>query len=285
MSSLFQQLTENPGMIDQVLYPGKQISDFDPNNLQVEVLPSGFNSFDKNFVLKKNRGELILIGARPSHGKSALLFQMAYNVAQYGKSHVFSLEMDHDSVVTRQIAAVINRPIDAVQRGLHPETIMKAQIELKKLNMHVDDRSGITVEEICYSARQENKRSRTDAIFIDYIQIIPTEKGHSRANELANVSAQLKALGKELRVPIIVASQLNRNNESREDKTPQLSDLKESGALEQDADVVILLHRDTKNSAAEAKVIIAKNRNGPTSEITMEYAPAQTRFLDTDDGI
>lgn len=279
---LFARLKADPGLIESVLNPGKQISSFTPEDLLIEVLPSGFPSFDENLVLKKGRGELILIGARPSHGKSALLFQMASNIARKGKAHVFSLEMDHSSIVTRQISSIINRPIQAVQRGLHISEIQKAKDILDTWNCHVDDRSGLTIEEICYSARQENKRGKTDAIFIDYVQIISTEKGHNRANEVALVSSQLKGLAKELRIPVIVASQLNRNNEMRENKLPQLSDLKESGALEQDADVVILLYRDPVKPN-EASINIAKHRNGPTKELIMEYAPAQTRFIDGGD--
>ncbi len=280
MSEIFDQLSSGELTIEQALYPGRQLSDFDPQGLTIQTIDSGFESFNKHKVLKKNRGELILIGARPSHGKSALLFQIATNIAKLGKAHVFSLEMDHESVATRQISALINQPIDAVQMGLRPHLIESAKLELSKLNFHIDDRSGLTVEEICYAARMENKRSKTDAIFIDYIQIIHTKAGHSRANEVAQVSSQLKELSRELRIPVVVASQLNRNNEMREDKTPMLSDLKESGSLEQDADVVILLYRSA-NSQGEAKVNIAKNRSGPTQTFTMGYAPAQTRFFES----
>lgn len=279
MSNVYDKIQSGELDLDQALYPGKQLKDFNPEDLTVKVIPSGFPSFDANLVLKENRGELILIGARPSHGKSAMLFQMASNISKNGKAHIFSLEMDYSSIVSRQIASIINRPLDAIQMGLHPTEIARAKVEFKKLNCHIDDRSSLTVEEICYSARMENKRSKTSAIFVDYVQIIKTEKGHNRANEVALISAQLKALAKELTIPVIVASQLNRNNELREIKTPQLSDLKESGALEQDADVVILLYRD-KASPQEASVSIAKNRNGPTAELHMEYAPAQTKFID-----
>lgn len=290
MNDLFNKLKADPGLIERVLFPGRQISDFNADDLKIACMDSGFESLNKKFVLKQNRGEFIVIGARPSHGKSAMLFQMAYNVAKSGKSHVFSLEMDHASVVTRQIAGSINLPIDAVVLGLRPDQIQHAKTELKKLDMVIDDEGGLSVEEICYRARQENKRSPTAAIFVDYIQIIPGmdhKKEYSRANEVAKISGALRALGKELKVPVIVASQLNRNNEMREDKTPQLSDLKESGAIEQDADVVILLYRDYRKAPGEAKVIVAKNRNGPTGEISMNYAPAQTRFIDgvTDEGI
>jgi len=274
---LFDDLTNGSKTIDSVLYPGKQLCDFDEDSLTIKVLPTGFQSFDASMVFKRNRGELILIGARPSHGKSALLFQLATNIARSGKAHAFSLEMDHESVATRQIASLGKVSIDAIQAGLRKDLITEGKNKLSKLNFIIDDRSGLTVEQICDAARVENKRSKTDAIFIDYIQIIDTEKSHNRAAEIASISNQLKELAKELRIPVVVASQLNRNNEFRENKTPQLSDLKESGSLEQDADVVILLYRDPQ-SPHLASVNIAKNRNGPTKELRMEYLPARTCF-------
>lgn len=278
----FQQLDGGITTIEKVLNPVSHISDFNTDDLIIEVLPTGFPSFDENLVLKKNRGELILIGARPSHGKSAMLFQMATSIARTSKVLIFSLEMDKESIITRQISPMINRPIQAIQMGIHKRDVENAKQDLKLLNLYIDDRSGITVEDIAYTAREENRRGKLSAIFIDYVQIIGSEKGHSRASEVSVISAALKSLAKELRVPVIVASQLNRNGDTRENKTPQLSDLKESGALEQDADVVILLQR-VPDFPKEATVIIAKNRNGPTKEIQMGYAPAQTLFIDTGD--
>lgn len=277
--TLEEKLRTGEITLDEALYPGQQLSDFEPEDLVIQCIPSGFPTFDKSLVLKHNRGELVLIGARPSHGKSALLFQLATNVASIGKVHVFSLEMDKASVVTRQVAGIVNRPIDAIQMGLHTKDVLRAREQMKNLNFVIDDRAGLTIDEIIYEARQEHSKSRTLAIFIDYIQIIKSESGYSRANEVAEVSSKLKALAKELRVPVIVASQLNRNNELRENKKPMLSDLKESGSLEQDADVVILIQRNLE-LPKEATVIIAKNRNGPTSELLMDYAAAQTKFID-----
>lgn len=273
-------IKEDPANIDRILYPAKPISEFTSEDLKVETSTSGFPSLDMYKLLKKNRGELIIIGARPSQGKSALGFQIATKVAEYGRSHIFSLEMDHASIVARQCAISLNKPLDAVQGGfLKKEEIQGVKSTLERINCIIDDTAGLNVYQICDRARNEYKRSKTDLIVVDYLQIIDCDRKANRVIELATISMALKNLAKELRVPIIALSQLNRMSESREDGTPLMSDLKESGSLEQDADVVLLIHRH-KDTPTSVKVIIAKNRNGPTGEIDMTFAAGQARFLD-----
>lgn len=280
-SELMNEIKANPSVIDTLLYPGKQLSDFNEDNLKIDILPSGFTSLDEKMLFKRGRGELIIIGARPSIGKSGFGFQLAANIASRGKSHIFSLEMDHESVAARQMAVIMNKPLDYLQKGLATsEEITEARAQLNKLNCVIDDRVSLNINQICDAARMQNKKHRTDLIVVDYIQIVEdTENEFSRAISLGKISLGLKNLAKELRIPVIALSQLNRNSEFRDDGTPQLSDLKESGSLEQDADVVLLLHRpkDTPNTA---NVIIAKNRNGSCGEIQMDFAPAQVKFID-----
>ncbi len=274
------RLKEDPTYIDTLLYHGKQISEFNPSNLKVEVTSSGFPSLDMYKLLKKNRSELIIIGARPSQGKSGLGFQIATNVAEYGKSHIFSLEMDHESIVARQASISLNKPLDYIQNGMAGAIELGSiKDKLRALNCIIDDRAGLNIQQICDAARMEYKRSKTDLIVVDFIQIVDYDRKGNRAIELAAISGGLKNLAKELRIPVIALSQLNRNSENREDGTPQLSDLKESGSLEQDADVVLLIHR-TKDTPGTAKIIVAKNRNGPTGEIEMQFAMGQCRFID-----
>lgn len=279
--ALLKQIKTDPTFADQLLYPGRQLSDFDPKRLAIDIIPSGFSSLDKFKLLKKNRGELILIGARPSQGKSGLGFQIATAVAQYGKSHIFSLEMDHESIVARQASITMNRPLDYIQGGLAGSSELNAvKASLERLNCIVDDRANLNIYQICDAARMQNKKHRTDLIVVDYVQIVATDQSdYSRAVALGRVSTELKNLAKELRIPIIALSQLNRSSEFREDGTPQLSDLKESGQLEQDADVVLLIHRH-RDTPTTAKIIIAKNRNGPTGDVIMEFASGQCRFID-----
>jgi replicative DNA helicase len=275
------KIKEDPNYAEKLLYPGRRLSEFDGNSLKIEVIPSGFPSLDGYKLLKRNRGELIIIGARPSQGKSGLGFQIATQVAEVGKSHIFSLEMDHESIVARQASISLKKPLDYVQRyGIPPAEINRVKALLERINCIVDDTSSLNVHQICDRARNEYKRSKTDVIVIDYLQIVNCDWKSNRAVELGTITQTLKNLAKELRVPIIALSQLNRNSEYREDGTPQLADLKESGSLEQDADVVLLIHR-SKDSPTTAKIIVAKNRNGPTGEVEMTFAPGQAKFVDS----
>lgn len=210
-------------------------------------------------------------------GKSALLFNLATNMAKTGKSHVISLEDGHEAIATRQTAAVLNVSMSLIQHGLiHEERLKQAQEVVKGFNCVVDDDGGLNVHQICDRARMQHKKQPLSALFIDYIQIIKSERKVSRAEDVGAISSELKALAKELRIPVIVASQLNRNGDLRENKKPVLSDLKESGSLEQDADVVLLIHRE----GIEAEVIVAKNKNGPTGSVPMKYVAAQCKFVD-----
>lgn len=281
IGQLMNELKEDPSAMDRILYPGKQLAEFNLEDLKIDVMPSGFIGFDDKKVFKRGRGELIILGARPSVGKSGLGFQIATNIASNEKVHIFSLEMEHESVAARQMAIFMGKPIDYIQNGgADSPQGEKARKEISKLNLVIDDRSGLNVYQICDAARQQNKKDKTSLIVIDYIQIITDDKKDSnRARTLASISWELKCLARELRIPVLCLSQLNRQSEFREGGRPQSSDLKESGALEQDADVVLLIHRpeDMPNTAT---IIVAKNRNGPTGDINMQFAPAQCKFID-----
>lgn len=278
-AQLITKIKKDPNEIERLLYPGKQIADFDFTKLTCHTMPSGFPSLDSKKFLKLNRGELVIIGARPGQGKSGLGFQIATEVAKKGKSHIFSLEMGHESVLSRQVSITMNKPLDYVQGGATDYELELARNILEELNCIVDDRSNLNIYQICDAARMQNKKHKTDLIVVDYIQIVAVDQTQSRAAAIGQVSTALKELAKELNIPVIALSQLNRNSEAREDGMPQMSDLKESGQIEQDADVIALIHR-TKQTPNMAKIIIAKNRNGPTGEIEMEFAAAQCRFVD-----
>ncbi len=257
-AGLIKKVKENPSFGDTLLYPGKQLADFDMSKLKMIITPSGFPSLDELKFLKEDRGELIIIGARPGQGKSGLGFQIGTNIAKFGKTHIFSLEMGHESVLCRQVAITMNKPLDYIQSGTaKSEELQVAKESLMSINCIVDDRSGLNIYQICDAARMQNKKHKTDLIVVDYIQIVATDTSdYSRASAVGKISSALKELSKELNIPIIALSQLNRNSENREDGIPQMSDLKESGQIEQDADVILLIHRP-KEIPTTAKIIVA----------------------------
>lgn len=279
-AELMNQIKQDPTFADQLLYPGKQLADFDIEDLQIDVMPSGFPGLDAKMVFKIGRGEMVVLGARPGMGKSGLGFQIATNIARHSKVHIFSIEMDHESVAARQMAIIMNKPLDYIQNGgaNSPEG-RKAQEQINNFNCVIDDEAGLNVYQICDRARMQNKKSPTSLIVVDYLQIIQTDKTDNRAHAVAKMSWELKSLAKELRIPVLVLSQLNRQSDLREGGKPALHDLKESGAIEQDADVVMLIHRPEDTPQA-VTVIIAKNRNGPTGDVEMQFASAQCRFYD-----
>lgn len=292
-TELFNKFSNNPDLIDQYLNPGKYLSDITPEELPISIFSSGFPSLDKYMLLKSGEGELVVLGARPSMGKSALAFQIALNVSRQNFVHVFSLEMSHASIGRRLLASKLGCSISDIQRGRVSSQLSDGIQSLKDFRFFLDDRSSLSVNEIIDSARTQAKRNNTALVVVDYIQIIGVEKGHSRALEIAEATAKLKALGKELRCPVILLSQLNRQSETRGASSgnykPVLSDLKESGSIEQDADIVIGLDREyvhTKLRPDEADVLILKNRNGPIGEEVLKFNSETATFFDSlSDGI
>ena len=285
MDDLFRQLSEDPGMIEKVLNPGDQLYDIDVNDLQIHTLDSGFPSLDDPYmVLKDKEGELVIIAARPSQGKSALCFQIALHVALKKHVHVFSLEMSHESIVRRLLSSIIDRPVSAIQMGLVDSKILGAAKEkLKKYNYTIDDRGGLTADDICDAAVARSKKSGTGLVVIDHLQIVKRLSGHSVHEEIGLISSKFKNLAKQLNCPVIVACQLNRQCEMRENKRPILSDLKESGSIEENADVVLGIYREeryTNLRVGEADLLILKNRNGQVGEVVVNFYAAQTRFHD-----
>jgi len=295
VSKLFDQLESGEVTLDQVLEqdqnPGKFLYDIDPDDLAISIMPSGFPTLDRDFMfLKESEGELIIVGGRPSMGKSAFMFQVALQVSQMCPVHVFSLEMSHESIVRRLLSGMVNRPVSAIQMGLvDRREIERAKEELKAYRYVIDDTSGLTCAILCDRARARAKSHGTKLVVVDYLQLLRTEKGHSKDAEIGEITKELKALAKDLRCPVIVGSQLNRQCEIRGASSgnyaPILSDLRESGNIEQDADIILAVHREyryTKLRQDEADILILKNRNGSVGETIMKFYAAQTRFVDMD---
>lgn len=288
--SLFEKLKTNPKLIDNILDGGgKQLGDVDLDNLQIEVMSSGFPSLDSNYMLlKKGEGELIIVGGRPSSGKSALMFQLALNVSRELPVHVFSLEMSQESIVRRLISQIIEKPLSEIQLGWVDRTLLeKAKNQLQEYHYIIDDTSGISVSELCDRARNRAKKFGTRLVVIDYLQLLRTEKGHSKDAEIGEITKELKSLARDLQSPVIVGSQLNRQCEVRGagsgDYRPILSDLRESGNIEQDSDIILAIHREyryTKLRPGKADVLVLKNRNGSIGETEMNFHADQTKFED-----
>ena len=281
-------------------------------------LPSGFEGIDK-LLGGLNKSDLIVIAGRPGMGKSALAFQIAEHVARERKSvAAFSLEMSADQLGARLLAYRSGVLLETFMQGLLKpedfERVFAASREMESLDFFIDDRGGLTVAQIRSASRKVMRQSGLDLIVIDYLQLISSENRYrgNKVAEITEISASLKALAKELNVPVIALSQLSRNVESREDKTPRLSDLRESGAIEQDANSVVLLFRPDyylRNSEparkegetedkfhlrldqwrtmleaveGQAKAIVAKNRNGPTGNVSLMFDGPKTRFFELD---
>lgn len=284
--NIYDQIQSGELDLDQALNPGTYLHEVSPDELTTKVMESGFSTLDKDYLfLKEDEGELIVIAGLPSMGKTGLMFQVAQYVSRSHPVHVFSLEMSKQSVVRRLLSPIVNRPITAIQMGLvDRDTLVGGLSELSKYQYFIDDRSGLSVDQICDSARNRHDKHGTKLVVIDYLQIMSMPPGHSRALEIGVATQKLKALAKELKVPVILGSQLNRQSVLRGgDMKPMLTDLKESGSIEADSDVVIAIHRASRYTGVgldEADILILKNRNGKVGEEVFKFYSAQTVFED-----
>jgi replicative DNA helicase len=255
----------------------------------ISGLPTGFTELDK-LLNGFQASELIILAARPSMGKTALACNIAEAVAATGEPVLlFSLEQSRLELAERLlcIRAKVNghRLRGGELDEIEHDALMRASQELSEYPMWIDDAPGRTMAQIGAIARRLKRRSGLSLIIIDYLQLIePEDKRAPREQQIALISRRLKFLSKEVEAPVIALAQLNRGVELREDKRPRLADLRESGSIEQDADVVAFLHRpaayDPEDRPGEADVIIAKNRNGPTGSCTLAWLDKTMRFGD-----
>ncbi|MEC7557917.1 MAG: replicative DNA helicase [Planctomycetota bacterium] len=269
------------------------------NDEVISGIPTGFPDLDQR-LNGLQPSELVVLAARPSMGKTALVCNLAEGVAMEAGQGVllFSLEQSNLELAERLlcIRSQVNShrlrsgTLDDDERKL----LVHASAELSEAPLFLDDQPGRTIAQITAVARRLQRRNGVRVVIIDYLQLIePEDKSSPREQQIALITRRLKALAKELSVPVIALAQLNRGVEHREDKRPRLSDLRESGAIEQDADVVMFLHRpehyNPEDRPGEADVIIAKNRNGPTDSVTLTWIKESMRFtnfsrLDEPDG-
>ncbi len=290
-SGISDIVKESFGSIEKLLEQGKEVTGLRTHYTELDKRTSGLQP-----------SELIIIAARPSMGKTAFAINMAQNSAvRDGKVvAVFSLEMSKESLLRRMLAGEALVNARNLQQGFttreDKQKLMAGLERLMESKLFVDDTPGITLAEMRAKARRlKQQEGSLDLIVIDYLQLMTGSAGanqkkfENRTQEVSAVSRGLKALAKELKVPVVALSQLSRGSEQRTgDKKPLLSDLRESGSIEQDADVVCFIHREeyydreNEDLKGKAEIIIAKQRNGPTGSVHLAYIADYTRFENLD---
>ncbi|MGA1845528.1 replicative DNA helicase [Deferribacter abyssi] len=255
-------------------------------------IPSGFVDLDRLTNGFQN-SDLIIVAGRPGMGKTAFALNIALNASyKFDKSvAVFSLEMSANQLVQRLLAAEAKIESTKLRNGkLNLEEwnrLAAVGSELNDIQLFIDDTPAISVMELRAKCRRLKKEHGLDLVIVDYLQLMTGSNSDSREQQISEISRSLKALAKELNIPVIALSQLNRSVENRSDKRPQPSDLRESGAIEQDADIIIFLYRDEvyhKDSKYQGlcEVILAKHRSGPTGSVYLAFLKEYTRFENAD---
>lgn len=261
------------------------------NKSLVTGVPTGFTRLD-NLTAGLQKSDLVILAARPSMGKTALALNIARNAAVDAGVPVaiFSLEMSKEQLGLRMLCAEARIDSSRLRSGFFSDDdwnrLTEAAGTLSEAPIFIDDSSSLTAMEVRAKARRLKMDKNLGLVVIDYLQLMQGRVGAERRDlEISEISRALKALAKEIDVPVLALSQLNRMLEQRTDKRPKLSDLRESGALEQDADVVAFIYRDevynkeeTNPAKGKAEVILAKQRNGPTGDVVLTFLTAYTRF-------
>lgn len=258
------------------------------NNKSLSGIPTGYADLDRMTSGLKN-GEVFVIAARPSMGKSSLGLNIAINIAAAGHPvGIFSLEMTKESLSLRALCgeARVSEEDFRTKRANEGDfnRLALARAKLKRSKIIINDRPGLKIIHLRAKARRMFQRHKIKLLVIDYIQLVNSVgNAHNREREVAEISSGIKQLAKELNIPIIVLAQLNREIEKDQNRKPRLADLRESGAIEQDADIVGLLYRKNPDQPAESDTLsiglkIAKQRNGPTGDIPLVFIRKHTRF-------
>ncbi len=253
-------------------------------------VPTGISELDA-LTNGLHGGQMVIIAARPGIGKSTLALDFARSAAIENEmtTAFFSLEMSQTEIVMKLLSAEAKVMLSHIRTGKMSEDdwkrVVKYSGRMSQSPLYIDDSPNLTMMEIRAKARRLKQRENLQMVIIDYMQLMTSgKKVESRQLEVSEFSRQIKLLAKELDIPVVALSQLNRGPESRNDKKPMLSDLRESGSLEQDADIVILLHRDDyynkENRPGEADIIVAKHRNGETRTIPVSFQGHYSRFRD-----
>ncbi|MCM1082854.1 MAG: replicative DNA helicase [Clostridium sp.] len=262
------------------------------NKGKVTGLSTGFTDLD-NMLTGLHGGELLLVAARPAMGKTAFVLNIAHDLAVVHKKPcaIFSLEMSKEQLISRMIAIDAMVDSKSMKLGNMPDEdwdkVIESVDDIARAPLFIDDNSAITVSELRSKCRKLKQTQNIELIIIDYLQLMSSNRPvESRQQFISDVSRALKNIARELNVPVIALSQLSRAVDGRTDHKPVLSDLRESGAIEQDADVVMFIYRDeyynpeTTTKPQTAEIIIAKQRNGETGSIDLRWIGKYTKFAD-----
>ncbi|EGQ0363495.1 replicative DNA helicase [Staphylococcus pseudintermedius] len=283
----------------------------DQNSGQTPGIPTGYRDLDQ-MTAGFNRNDLIILAARPSVGKTAFALNIAQKVATHEDQYtvgIFSLEMGADQLATRMICSSGNVDSNRLRTGTMTEEdwnrFTVAVGKLSRTKIFIDDTPGVRITDIRSKCRRLKQEHGLDMIVIDYLQLIQgsgSRASDNRQQEVSEISRMLKAIARELECPVIALSQLSRGVEQRQDKRPMMSDIRESGSIEQDADIVAFLYRDdyynrgdgddddddggfepqTNDENGEIEIIIAKQRNGPTGTVKLHFMKQYNKFTDID---
>lgn len=272
----------------------KKIEDLYQRKEEITGIPTGFSQLDR-MTSGFHPGQLVVIAARPSMGKSAFSINLAAHAAMKAKKCVafFSLEMSKEDVMVRLLASEARVHMGSLRNGRLQDAdwprLIAAAGAISESKLYVDDSPGISPHEVRARARRLKSRGELDMIVIDYLQFMQLkQQRESRAVEVSEISRQLKSIAKELQIPVIALAQLNRAVEGRTDRRPMLSDLRESGSIEQDADIIMMLFReeyyDKEDPEKKGKslVIVGKQRNGETGDVALHFEGQFQRFRDAD---
>jgi replicative DNA helicase len=267
-----------------------QLDYLQQNRGEVVGIPSGYSDLDK-LTGGLQRSDLIILAARPSMGKSALALGMAYGAAvQHGKKvGFFALEMSAEQLVQRLLSTETGVDSHRLRLGQIDDNewdrISRAFGRLAEAQIFIDDSANASVMDVRSKARRLQAEQGLDLMIVDYLQLMSGRRTENRVAEISEISRGLKGLARELNVPVVALSQLSRAVETRADHRPMLSDLRESGSIEQDADIVMFIYRDDKydeNSEKKgiAELIVAKHRNGPVGTVNLRFFDRTARFAD-----
>lgn len=285
-----QHLKQNFVPITAVLHETfERIDELHRERGKLRGLPTGFLDLDK-LLGGLQKSDLIVLAARPSMGKTALALDILRHVSVHAKTPtgIFSLEMSKDQLVDRLLSCQSDVNLWKIRTGqlneVDFEKLGEAMGTLSEAPIFIDDAAGSNVMEIRTKARRLQAEHNVGLIVVDYLQLMAGRNQDNRVQEVSEISRSLKILARELNVPVLALSQLSRNVENRPDKVPQLSDLRESGSIEQDADVVVFIYREDMYKGKDsrrpniAEIHIKKHRNGPTGQLDLYFDPDHTTF-------